>query len=247
MAAISAKNLVKKYPGASQPALNKIDLTINTGEVFGLLGPNGAGKTTALSILSGLLTPDSGQVTIDGRVPGRDPDDPRSMIGLVPQDIALYPTLTVYENLEYFGRMHGLTGARLGERIDVCLGMGSLTSHANRRVGELSGGMKRRANLAVGLIHEPRILLLDEPTVGVDAQSRGAILDAVEELVKGDLTVIYTTHYMEEAERLCDRVAIMDDGQILQCGRPTDLVTSAECKNLEDLFLKLTGRALRDE
>jgi len=245
MSLLTAEALVKTYRGARVPAVAGVDLSIARGEFFGLLGPNGAGKTTTLSMLCGLVTPTGGRVRVDGR----DLSDPaaRRMLGLVPQDIGLYATLTVRENLRYFGRMHGLGGDRLDARVDACLAMVALADAADRRVGELSGGMKRRANLAAGVVHEPAILLLDEPTVGVDAQSRNAIFDTLSVLTAAGLTIVYTTHYMEEAERLCRRIAVMDRGALLVEGAPDDLIAAHPgCESLEDLFLALTGRALRD-
>jgi ABC-2 type transport system ATP-binding protein len=245
MIALQADALAKTYRGAAVPAVAGIDLSIAHGEFFGLLGPNGAGKTTTLSMLCGLVNPTAGRVRVDGR----DLADPaaRRMLGLVPQDIALYGSLTVRENLRYFGRMHGLRGPRLAERVETCLAMVALADGADRRVDQLSGGMKRRANLAAGVIHEPAILLLDEPTVGVDAQSRNAIFDTLALLADAGLTIVYTTHYMEEAERLCRRIAVMDRGRLLAEGTPAELVAEQPgCETLEDLFLALTGRALRD-
>jgi len=245
MSLLRAESLAKTYRGAGVPAVAGIDLSIARGEFFGLLGPNGAGKTTTLSMLCGLVAPTAGRVQVDGR----DLSDPaaRRMLGLVPQDIALYGTLTVRENLRYFGRMHGLRGPHLEARVDACLAMVALAETADRRVGELSGGMKRRANLAAGVVHEPSILLLDEPTVGVDAQSRNAIFDTLSVLAAAGLTIVYTTHYMEEAERLCRRVAVMDHGKMLVEGPPDALIAGHPgCETLEDLFLALTGRALRD-
>jgi ABC-2 type transport system ATP-binding protein len=245
MSLLTAEALVKTYRGARVPAVAGVDLSIARGEFFGLLGPNGAGKTTTLSMLCGLVTPTGGRVRVDGR----DLSDPaaRRMLGLVPQDIGLYATLTVRENLRYFGRMHGLGGDRLDARVDTCLAMVALADAADRRVGELSGGMKRRANLAAGVVHEPAILLLDEPTVGVDAQSRNAIFDTLSVLAAAGLTIVYTTHYMEEAERLCRRIAVMDRGALLVEGAPADLIAAHPgCGSLEDLFLALTGRAMRD-
>ncbi len=245
MSLLRAESLAKTYRGAAVPAVAGIDLSIARGEFFGLLGPNGAGKTTTLSMLCGLVKPSSGHVRVDGR----DLSDPgaRRMLGLVPQDLALYGTLTVRENLHYFGRMHDLGGRRLASRVQACLEMVALTEAADRRVDELSGGMKRRANLAAGVVHEPAILLLDEPTVGVDAQSRNAIFDTLTLLADRGLTIVYTTHYMEEAERLCRRIAVMDRGRLLAEGTPAALVAGHPgCETLEDLFLALTGRALRD-
>lgn len=245
--AVVARGLVKRYPGAEQPALAGLELEIRAGETFGLLGPNGAGKTTAIAILATLLRPTSGGVRLFGLDPGRRCQEVRRLIGLVPQEIALYPRLTLAENLAYFGRLHGLAGAALKTRVDECLAMVGLESQGKRRVETCSGGMKRRANLAAGLLHRPRLLFLDEPTVGIDAQSRHVIFENLERLKTEGMTVLYTTHYMEEARQLCDRIAIVDAGRVVALGTPADLLAAQpECRDLEQLFLRLTGRHLRD-
>ncbi len=245
--ALEVRQLVKFYRGANRPALDGLEVTIEPGEVFGLLGPNGAGKTTAISILCTLLKPTSGSLSIFGIDVLRHPALVRRLIGLVPQEIALYPLLTVRENLAYFGRLHGLRGGELRDRIDHCLAMVSLQEHADRPVADFSGGMKRRANLAAGILHQPRLLFLDEPTVGIDAQSRHVILENLAQLRETGMTMVYTTHYMEEAQQLCSRVAIVDAGRVIAEGRPHDLIAEADgCDNLEALFLQLTGRHLRD-
>lgn len=245
--AVAARGLVKHYPGAEQPALDGLELEIRAGETFGLLGPNGAGKTTAISILTTLLRPDSGSVRLFGLDPGRQCREVRRLIGLVPQEIALYPRLTLAENLFYFGRLHGLAGAELKVRVADCLAMVGLESQGGRRVETCSGGMKRRANLAAGLLHRPRLLFLDEPTVGIDAQSRHAIFENLARLKAEGMTLLYTTHYMEEARQLCDRIAIIDAGRVVALGIPAELVAAQpDCRDLEQLFLRLTGRHLRD-
>jgi ABC-2 type transport system ATP-binding protein len=210
---IRIKGLVKKY--GERVAVQGVSLSIEEGEIFGLLGPNGAGKTTTLSILSTLLIPDEGHVTISGHDLVRGAKEIKRLIGFVPQELALYPTLSAWDNLTFFGRIYGLQGANLKERISTVLALVGLSERAADAVQTFSGGMKRRLNIAVGLIHQPRILFLDEPTVGVDPQSRNFIFEHVERLNEDGMTIIYTTHYMEEAERLCDRVAIMDEGRVL--------------------------------
>jgi ABC-2 type transport system ATP-binding protein len=243
-----ARGLEKRYKGASSPALKGIDISIRPGEIFGLLGPNGAGKTTAISIMSGLLRPDAGRVFVNGIDLLEHPDSAKRQFGLAPQEIALYPNLTVEENLLFFARLYGLKGELLKERVRECLSIASLEERSDLRVETCSGGMKRRANLAAGLLHSPRLLFLDEPTVGIDAQSRNLILERLKTLCRGGVGIVYTTHYMEEAEQLCDRVAIIDEGRILEIGEPKALMAlHPECGNLGDLFLKLTGRQLRDE
>ncbi|MDY6791532.1 MAG: ATP-binding cassette domain-containing protein [Thermodesulfobacteriota bacterium] len=241
------KNLVKIYKGSSNPALSGLDISVNRGEIFGLLGPNGAGKTTAISILSTLLQPTSGSVNICGVDAVKQPNQIKKLIGLVPQDIALYANLTVKENMIYFGRICGLKGKELKDRIAECLEMVGLEKKADQLIFTFSGGMKRRANLAAGILHRPRILFLDEPTVGIDAQSRNMILEKLSLLKETGTTMIYTTHYMDEAEQLCACVAIIDEGRIIAEGPPKQLINRAPGHaGLKDLFLALTGKRLRD-
>jgi ABC-2 type transport system ATP-binding protein len=242
------KALTKRYPGMEHPALDALDLCIPRGEIFGLLGPNGAGKTTAISILSTLLRPTAGSVRLKKIDLLRHPMQARRIIGVVPQDIALYPQLSAWENLAYFGRLHGLRGRRLDGCIRAALAAVGLEKRQRHIVASFSGGMKRRVNLAAGFLHGPELLFLDEPTVGVDIQSRRLIMDKLLEIGEGGTTMIYTTHYMEEAHQLCNRVAIMDRGRILAQGTPQALVAqSPDCDNLGELFLRLTGRELRDD
>jgi ABC-2 type transport system ATP-binding protein len=239
--------LTKHYPGMEHPALDALDLCIRQGEIFGLLGPNGAGKTTTISILSTILRPTKGSVALKQIDLLRHPMQARRIIGVVPQDIALYPELSAWENLAYFGRLHGLRGQRLNGCIRTALASVGLEEKARQRIASFSGGMKRRVNLAAGFLHGPELLFLDEPTVGVDIQSRRLIMDKLLEIKDAGTTMIYTTHYMEEAHQLCNRVAIMDHGRILAQGAPEALVAqSSECDNLGELFLDLTGRQLRD-
>jgi len=245
--ALSIENLVKVYPGTSRPAVDGLSLQVTRGTIFGLLGPNGAGKTTTISILSTLLRPTSGSVTVLGQDVLRQAEEIRRVIGLVPQEIALYPSLTARENLRYFARVLRVPGRRIEERINQCLDLVGLRDCADRRIATFSGGMKRRANLAVGILHEPELLVLDEPTVGIDAQSRNLILERLAELNRTGMTLLYTTHYMEEAQQLCDEIAIVDAGRMIACGAPQQLVAEADqCDDLEDLFLALTGKQLRD-
>lgn len=212
-AMIETNGLIKKY--GDRVAVNEVSFSVQEGEIFGLLGPNGAGKTTTISILATLLPPDGGQVTIGGYDLVREASQIKPLIGFVPQELALYPTLSAWDNLAFFGRIYGLRGTALKERIAAVLDLVELQDRAGDAVRTFSGGMKRRLNIAAGLIHRPRLLFLDEPTVGVDPQSRNFIFEHVERLKAEGMTIIYTTHYMEEAERLCDRVAIMDEGRIL--------------------------------
>ena len=266
-------------------AVDGLSLSVRKGEVLGLLGPNGAGKSTSVSLAVGLLAPESGTVTIEGH---GNPVEPRvrQRIGVAPQALALYDLLTGEENLRFFGEVYGLAGARLDERVKWCLDFVALTDRKDDRAGGYSGGMKRRLNLAAAVLHDPELLLLDEPTVGVDPQSRNKIFDSIEALHRDGRTIIYTTHYMEEAERLCDRIAIVDAGKLLALGTLNELLAAhggpptlivktgggeqrlqtpdplaalngiaatstidsfqMERPTLEQVFLRLTGRSLRD-
>ena len=205
-------------------AVRRLDLQIARGEIFGLLGPNGAGKTTAIAMLAGLLSPDRGKVLFDGRPLTPNARRLKARIGLVPQELALYPTLSARDNLLFFGRMYGLRGKHLRQRVEAVLEMVSLTERARDPIETYSGGMKRRINIAASLLHKPDLLFLDEPTVGVDPQSRNAIFENVEALNREGMTILYTTHYMEEAQRLCHRLAIMDAGQVIALDTPEALI-----------------------
>jgi ABC-2 type transport system ATP-binding protein len=244
---LQVEQLVKVYPGASVAAVNGLDFSVRSGEIFGLLGPNGAGKTTAISIICTLLRQSSGRVLLGGHDTALHPAAVRDLFGLAPQELALYPSLSARENLRYFGRLYGLTGRALASRIDHCLALVGLADNADTRIAAYSGGMKRRANLAAAILHDPPLLILDEPTVGIDAQSRHLILENLKGLRAAGTTILYTTHYMEEAEQLCRRVAVMDRGRIIATGTPAELIGEVEgCRNLEELFLHLTGKQLRD-
>jgi ABC-2 type transport system ATP-binding protein len=206
-------------------AVDDVSFTINEGETYGLLGPNGAGKTTTISMVAGLLQRDAGDAHVDGEEMNTTTVKTKALIGLVPQDLAIYPDLTGRENLVFFGRLYGLGGDDLNSRVDDVLDVIGLTDRAGDRAKEYSGGMQRRLNIGIGLLHRPRLLILDEPTVGVDPQSRNAILESVERLAAEGMAVLYTTHYMEEAERLCDRVGIIDEGRIQAEGTRRELVS----------------------
>ncbi len=244
--AVQVSGLSKQYKGSPVPAVDKISFSISEGEVYGLLGPNGAGKTTTISILCGLLAPSAGNISIHGLDYTQHRLEIKKLFGLVPQDIALYPTLTAFENLQFIGNMYGLKGEPLKKRILEYLERFGLASQAGKRVDNFSGGMKRRLNLIAGILHSPRILFLDEPTVGVDVQSRNIIHEFLKEQHKQRTTIIYTSHLMEEAESLCTRLAIIDHGIIIATDEPSSLIAQHNCKNLEELFLHLTGRNLRD-
>jgi ABC-2 type transport system ATP-binding protein len=279
---LTLENVRKLY--GSLVAVDGLSLTVHRGEVLGLLGPNGAGKSTTVHLSVGLLAPDAGRVLLDGRDP-RQPDA-RRHLGAAPQALALYDMLTGRENLRFFARTYGLSGARLGERVAWALDFVGLADRANDRVVGYSGGMKRRLNLAAAVVHDPQLILLDEPTVGVDPQSRHQIFENIQALKRLGRTIIYTTHYMEEAERLCDRVAVIDRGKLLALGTLTELLAAhgarptlvaqtaggehrmessdplgdlnrlaaagpvlsfrMEQPTLEQVFLHLTGRTLRD-
>jgi ABC-2 type transport system ATP-binding protein len=216
------EDLWKTY--AETHAVQGLTFEISKGEFFGLLGLNGAGKTTTINILSGLIEPTRGRVSINGFDLFSRPMEAKARLGLVPQSFALYPTLSASDNLVFFGRIYGLKGKRLKERIARVLEIVELTDRVNQTVATFSNGMKRRLNIAAGLLHEPEILILDEPTVGVDTQSRNAILESIRSLNQFGVTVLYTTHYIEEAQRLCDRVAIIDQGKIIALDSPARMI-----------------------
>ena len=219
---LSCRGLRKSY--GERVAVDDVGFDIARGETYGLLGPNGAGKTTTISMVCGLLARDAGEVTVAGRPIGPESTDAKAAIGLVPQDVALYDNLSAAENLRFFGRWQGLQGGQLEGRVTEMLDIVGLADRAADHIDTYSGGMKRRANIAAGLLHRPELLVLDEPTVGVDPQSRNAILESVEALGAEGLSVLYTTHYMEEAERLCDRVGIIDEGRLVAEGTRRELV-----------------------
>jgi ABC-2 type transport system ATP-binding protein len=220
---LTADSLVKRFGDLT--AVDGVSFSISPGETFGLLGPNGAGKTTSISMICGLLKPDNGSVTVAGEPITTTSTRGRAAIGLVPQDLAIYPDLTGEENLRFFGHLYGMTGEDLGKRVAGVLELIGLSDRKDDHTKEYSGGMKRRLNIGIGLLHQPRLLVLDEPTVGVDPQSRNAILESVENLSSEGMAVLYTTHYMEEAERLCDRVAIIDEGRVQAEGTRRELVS----------------------
>ena len=219
---LSAQGLTKSF--GELHAVRGVSFDIPKGEVFGLLGPNGAGKTTTISMLTGLIAATGGKVLIDGETLTPRNNQLKSKIGFVPQELALYPTLSAYDNLLFFGRIYGLKGKQLRNRVHEVLEMVALTDRAKDPIEKYSGGMKRRINIAAGLLHQPEILFLDEPTVGVDPQSRNAIFESVEALNRQGLTILYTTHYMEEAERLCNRIGIIDQGKIIALDTPQNLI-----------------------
>jgi len=224
-AVLALVGLGKNY--GDRRAVDAVSLEIPSGSIVGLLGPNGAGKTTTISMASGVVTPTRGTAHVDGHDVWKAPRKAKRALGLVPQELALYDELSARQNLRFFGRLYGLRGTDLTSRIEWALGVAGLVDRGNDRVDEFSGGMKRRLNLAAGVLHKPKLLVLDEPTVGVDPQSRNHIFDTVKTLRDEGMTVLYTSHYMEEVEALCDRVAIMDHGAIVAEGTLASLVSSA--------------------
>jgi len=232
---LEVKNLAKNY--GDFKAVKGISFDIQEGEIFSLLGPNGAGKTTTISMLSTLYVPTGGEATIGGHSITKEPMAVRSIIGVVPQEIALYDDLNARENLTFWGQMYGLTGKGLKTRVEEVLEQIGLMDRAKERVKAYSGGMKRRVNIGVGLLHKPRLLFMDEPTVGIDPQSRRAILDSVKQLNKQGMTVLYTTHYMEEAAELSDRVGIIDHGELIALGTQTEL--TKQVGEMETLILHI--------
>jgi ABC-2 type transport system ATP-binding protein len=258
--AITVNNLSFTYPGETgpnenTPALDKVSLSISTGSCFGLLGPNGAGKSTLLALLTGILAPQSGKILIKEK-PFANTCVLHNTISLVPQDYAFYPTLTVRENLNCFAGLYGLHGAQKNERINFSVQVCGLSDTLDRRAATCSGGVRRRLNLALGLLNRPEILFLDEPTVGIDAQSRNFILESIKRLQKEGMTIIYTSHYMEEIQAICDTLAIIDHGKLLLQDTLTNVLAQAaempippaqqNTKRLEDFYLSLTHHALRD-
>ena len=224
-AIVAAEGLRKQYdPPKGVLAVDDVSFAIEHGEIFSLLGPNGAGKSTTISMLSCLLRPSGGDALVDGHSVVKDPQAVKALIGVVPQDVAVYPDMTARENLVFWGRMYGLAGADLKTRVDEVLELISLVERQNDRVDKFSGGMKRRVNIGVALLHKPKVLYLDEPTVGIDPQSRRSILDGILALRDQGMTVLYTTHYMAEAQELSDRIGIVDHGKMIALGTHAELV-----------------------
>lgn len=245
---IYINELYKKYKDADDFSVNNLSLIIEEKEIFGLLGPNGAGKTTLLSMLCGLIKPTSGNFTINNLSYDKNATEIKKIIGVVPQEYALYPTLTARENLRYFGSMYGLKGKELCQKVDDTLEHLGLLKFADKKVDTFSGGMKRRVNLIAGILHNPKVLFLDEPTVGVDVQSKNVIIDYLKELNSKGTSIIYTSHHLTEAQDFCSHIAIIDRGKIYAQGTPQELVSNTpNAHNLEDVFISLTGKELRDD
>ena len=238
-------HLVKKYPDVT--AVDDISLQVSSSELFGLLGPNGAGKTTMLNVLCGLVKPTSGHATVGGYDVQKETAKVKELIGVCPQETAIYSHLTGTENIELFGNLHVMSSKTLRTRCNMLLEKMGLTQDAKRKAGKYSGGMKRRLSLILALIHDPQIAFLDEPTVAMDPQSRHAVWDFIKDLKAEGKTIILTTHYMEEAEELCDRVGIIDHGKLIALDSPAALISENGVKNLEEVFIRLTGRKIREE
>lgn len=245
---IQINALYKKYKDADFFSVDNLNLSIEENEIFGLLGPNGAGKTTLISILCGLIKPTSGKFTVDGLSYDKNATQIKKTIGVVPQEYALYPTLTARENLRYFGSMYGLKGKELRQKVDEALEYLGLLKFADKKIETFSGGMKRRVNLIAGILHQPKLLFLDEPTVGVDVQSKNVIIDYLKSLNAKGTTIIYTSHHLSEAQDFCSRIAIIDQGSIYIEGSPKSLIANTpNAHTLEDVFISLTGKELRDD
>ncbi len=248
MDAIVVRDLHKQFdPPKGAVAVDGVSFSIREGEIFSLLGPNGAGKTTTISILSCLLKPDAGEAEVGGFSVIRKPDEVKKLIGVVPQDIALYEDLSGRENLMFWGRMYGLSGAALGKRVDEVLELIGLVDRQKDRVDKYSGGMKRRVNIGAALLHNPHFLYFDEPTVGIDPQSRRAILDGVKDLNANGVTVLYTTHYMEEAQELSDRIGIMDRGKMIALGTQAELVQTVGGRTRVEVGLDRDAHILAEQ
>ncbi|GHO45801.1 ABC transporter ATP-binding protein [Ktedonospora formicarum] len=249
--AVEVQHLVKTF--GKYEAVRDISYTIGKGEIFGLLGPNGAGKSTTINMMCGYLEPTSGDTLINGHSIKREPRTVKRSLGVVPQEIALYNDLNALENLEFFGEMYGLSSKERKERAQELLHFVRLYDRRKDAVKKFSGGMQRRINMAIALMHRPAFLMMDEPTVGVDPQSREYIFETIEQLRDQGTTILYTTHYMEEAERLCNRIAIVDEGQIIALGTLEQLLAMRDQQRevqrphgLQELFIQLTGKTLRD-
>ncbi len=245
---IEIKGLTKKYE--QKAVVDHLNLTINKGEVFGLLGPNGAGKSTTINLITSLIRPTAGDISVFGLNTKNNMKEIKERLGLIPQELAIHGDLKAWENIELFAGLYGLKGKALKEAINHALAFVGLTDHRNSFAKTFSGGMKRRLNIACALGHNPDLLIFDEPTVGIDPQSRNFILERIKLLNKQGTTILYTSHYMEEIELLCNRIAIMDSGKIIALGTKQELVSLVSSDNpnmsLEEVFLSLTGKSLRD-
>lgn len=245
--AVRIDSLTKQYRNAHKQAVSNLTFQIPEGAVYGLLGPNGAGKSTTVMMLCGLMRPDKGTISVFGLDMINNGSDIRNQIGVAPQEIALFPTLTAFENLFYFGRMYSMKAADIRSQIKKYLHIFGLSEKGNKLVHTFSGGMKKRLNLIAALLHQPRLIILDEPTAGVDVQSRNMILDFLNGLKSQGTTIIYSSHVLEEAERICSHLGIIDEGKLISEGTRTAIMQEHnDCINLEQVFLKLTGKNIRD-
>lgn len=244
---VDIKHVTKQYKNSVRAAVNDLSLSIPQQSIFGLLGPNGAGKTTLISMLCGLFKPDSGEILIDGKNSSTDLKEIKRIIGVVPQEIALYGKLTAYENLFFLGQMYDIETAELKKRISENLKILGLEENADQQIQKFSGGMKRRVNLIAGLLHDPKLLILDEPTVGVDIQSKTAIMELLKKINKEKgTTIFYTSHHLHEAEDFCSHIAILDEGKLITQGETKELISANNCNTIEEVYLKITGRRFRD-
>ena len=243
---LEVKDITKKY--GDMVAVNGISFSVKKGEIFGLVGPNGAGKSTTINMITGLLVPDGGSITFEE---GNSFKKWRGNIGLVPQDLAIYPDLSARENVNFFAGLYGLKGEKLKERVDYALETVGLLDQEKKHSEHFSGGMKRRLNIACALAHDPKLIIMDEPTVGIDPQSRNYILEGIKALRDKGTTIIYTSHYMEEVDELCDRIVIVDHGNIIESGAIDEIKerykSEEKTPSLEEVFLIVTGKELRDE
>lgn len=241
---LSVNNLEKFY--GERRAVKGINFKIKKGEILGFLGPNGAGKSTSINMISTVLESDSGSIEFLGKNIKKNGNEFKKSLGVVPQDIALFSNLTAYDNVKFFCSLYGIKGKKLKDSVDKALELVGLTDRKADFPPSFSGGMKRRLNIACSIAHEPKLLIMDEPTVGIDPQSRNHILDTVRKLNDNGTTIIYTSHYMEEVESICSQIIIMDEGSIIEKGTKKELKSKYEENNLEEIFLKLTGKELRD-
>lgn len=245
--AIEIQSLKKEYKGSFAPALDGLSLSVQENQIVGLLGPNGAGKSTSINIMCGLIPADSGTAKILGKDCDVDTQHIRKEIGIVPQQIALFPNLSAWENFRYIGKLYGLSKKEVNEKAQQLLERLDMDKHADKRLVRYSGGMKRRANVIASLLHQPQLVILDEPTAGVDVQSRAMILEFLKEYKEQGNTILYTSHHLEEAEKICEEVVIIDQGKNIVNGSPADLIAQTpNCNRLEDVFLHYTGHSVRD-
>lgn len=242
---LEVKNIMKKYEDLV--AVNDISFSVEEGEILGLVGPNGAGKSTTINMITGLLVPDEGTISFDNGISFKKW---REHIGLVPQDLAIYPDLSAEENVTFFAGLYGLKGKKLKQQVEAALQTVGLLEQGKKHADKFSGGMKRRLNIACAIAHNPRLIIMDEPTVGIDPQSRNYILEGIKELKKAGTTIIYTSHYMEEVEEICDRILIVDHGKIVEGGKVKEIKeryqSEEKLPSLEEVFLLVTGKELRD-